>query len=133
LLYRLESSRAQRVLVLLEELNLKYDIKTYKRNKDGLAPSELRDVHPLGKSPVVVIEVAGQKPLVLAESAVICEYLADHWGKHLVPKKWIAGKEGLVHGETGEWMRARYFSHYIEGSFMSLIGIAAVIQSMFQV
>src|SRR6266849_9669042 len=77
---RLESSRAQRVLILLEELDIKYDIKTYKRSKDGLAPPELQDVHPLRKSPVVVIEAPDQEPLVLAESAIICQYLADHWG-----------------------------------------------------
>ncbi|KUJ11531.1 putative glutathione S-transferase [Mollisia scopiformis] len=96
----LESSRAQRVLVLLEELNLKYDIQAYKRDKDGLAPSELQNIHPLGKSPTVVIETPNEQPLVLAESA------------------------------TEEWMRFRYFSHYIEGSLMSLLGIAAVIRNI---
>jgi hypothetical protein len=48
---RLESSRAQRLLVLLEELNLKYEIKTYKRNRDALAPEEMKNIHPLGNSP----------------------------------------------------------------------------------
>jgi glutathione S-transferase len=115
------------VLVHLEELNIKYDIKTYKRSKDALAGTELQDIHPLGKSPVLAIEAPDQKPLVLAESVVICEYLAGHTGKHLVPKKYIAGKEGFVYGETEEWMRNCYFLHYAEGSLMSLLGIAAVI------
>lgn len=117
------------MLVLLEELNIEYDMKTYKRDKDGLAPPELAKVHPLGKSPTVVIEHPGQAPLVIAESAVICAYIADHWGKHLVPQKWIAGKEEQIGGETEAWMRNTYFDHYIEGSLMSLETVAAVILS----
>jgi len=76
---RLESSRAQRILVLLEELNLSHEIKPYKRSKDGLAPPELGDVHPLGKSPVVTISSPTQgQPLVLAETgAIVGEFSLD--------------------------------------------------------
>jgi Glutathione S-transferase, N-terminal domain len=130
--HRLESSRAQRVLILLEELNLKYNIKTYHRSKDGLAGAELQDVHPLGKSPVVVLEAPDEKPLVLAESGAIVEYLVDHWGQHLVPKKTVPGKEGKVGGESEGWIRNRYFMHYAEGSLMGLLAIQAVMNSRFE-
>jgi glutathione S-transferase len=57
-----------------------YEIKTYKRNEDALAPEEMKNIHPLGKSPSVEIEIPGQAPFVLAESGAIFEYLCDHLG-----------------------------------------------------
>ena len=70
------------------------------------APKELKDVHPLGKSPVISIEVEGMgKPLVLAESGLIVEYLIEHFGPHLAPKRYAEGKEGQVGGETESWLR----------------------------
>ena len=55
-----------------------YELKTYKRGSDKLAPPELKQVHPLGKSPVITVEVPGRtEPLVLAESAAIVEYLCE--------------------------------------------------------
>jgi glutathione S-transferase len=53
---RLEQSRAQRIVWLLEELNLEYELKTYKRDDGMLAPKELREIHPLGKSPLIAVE-----------------------------------------------------------------------------
>lgn len=110
---------------LLEELQLRYELKTFKRRADKLAPAELKEVHPLGKSPVVTIEVPGSdKPMVLAESGAIIEYLCDHFGKDhpaLVPERYVAGREGQVGGEREEWMRYRYFMHYTEGSFMPIL------------
>ena len=98
-----------------------YDVKTYKR-KDGMAPPELKQVHPLGKSPVVGVEAPQLKePLVLAESALIVEYLSEHFAKHLVPKQWKDGMEGQIGGETETWQRYRFFMHYAEGSLMSLM------------
>jgi glutathione S-transferase len=126
---RLESSRAQRLLVLLEELNLKYEIKTYKRNKDALAPQEMKNIHPLGKSPSVEIEIHGQAPFVLAESGAIFEYLCDHFGKRLIPPRVNPELEGKIGAETEEFRRNRYFMHYAEGSLMSLLAIAAVMLS----
>ncbi|TVY49360.1 Glutathione S-transferase [Lachnellula occidentalis] len=125
--YRLEDSRAQRLLVLLEELNLKYEIKTYKRNKDRLAPESLKKIHPLGKSPAVEIELPGQAPFVLAESGAIFEYLCTHFGKHLIPARGGEGGNGI---ESEEFRRNRYFMHYAEGSLMSLVAIAAVMSSI---
>ena len=67
--HHLDDSRSQRVLWLLEELGLDYELKIYKRNpKTMRAPPELRDVHPLGKSPVVSVD-----DVVLAESGAILE------------------------------------------------------------
>jgi len=81
----------------LTECNVDYDLKIFKRGKDQLADPELKKIHPLGKSPVISIDVPGQeKPLVIAESAFITEYLAEHFGKHLVPEHWQEGKEGQV-------------------------------------
>jgi glutathione S-transferase len=102
--HHLNNSRSQRVLWLLEELGLRYEIRRYQRDPQTmLAPPELRAVHPLGKSPV--IEDGG---LTLAESGAILEYLAGRYGDgRLVP---AAG--------TPERMRYTYWMHYAEGSAM---------------
>jgi glutathione S-transferase len=100
--HHLNNSRSQRVLWLLEELGVEYDIKRYQRDPQTmLAPAALREVHPLGKSPVIT-----DGALVLAESGAIVEYLAETHGK-LVP---AAG--------TPQWHRYRYWMHYAEGSMM---------------
>lgn len=126
---RLEKSRSQRILWLLEELNVDYEIKTYKR-VSKLAPDELKKIHPLGKAPVVTIELeTAEKPLVLAESSFIIEYLIDHFGTWLAPERYQKGKEGQVDGETEEWIRYRYFMHYAEGSIMPLLVMALVFNS----
>ena len=75
--HHLEDSRSQRVLWLLEELGLDYQIERYKRDpKTMLAPESLKKVHPLGKSPVVIDD--GQ---TLAETGAIVEYLVDRYGE----------------------------------------------------
>jgi glutathione S-transferase len=100
--HHLNNSRSQRVLWLLEELELPYEVRRYQRDaKTMLAPPELRAVHPLGKSPV--IEDDGQ---VLAESGAIVEYLAERYGEgRLVPAP-----------GTPERLRYRYWMHFAEGS-----------------
>jgi glutathione S-transferase len=125
---RLERSRAQRVMWLMEKLGLTYSIKPFKRSPQGMAPPELKSIHPMGKLPILSIEAprlqsssasataeSTQKPpLVLAESAVIMEYLLDHFGSpasSLVPRRYTAG-EGLAE-ETEGWLRYRYFMHFI--------------------
>ncbi|HYD81984.1 MAG TPA: glutathione S-transferase [Paucimonas sp.] len=102
--HHLNNSRSQRVLWLLEELGLDYQIKHYQRDpKTMLAPPELRRVHPLGKSPVVT-----DGELLLAESGVIIEYLAERYGNgRFVPAP-----------GTSESLRYRYWMHYAEGSLM---------------
>ncbi len=102
----LNQSRAQRLLWLLEELGLEYEIKRYQRNSAFLAPKELKNIHPLGKSPV--IEDDGK---VIAESGAIFEYLLETYGGgRLVPQ---AG--------TAERLRYSYWMHYTEGSAMPLL------------
>lgn len=103
-LHHLENSRSQRVLWLLEELQLPYEIKRYARDpKTMLAPPELRKVHPLGKSPIIT-----DGELTLAESGAILEYLVERYGEgQLMPA-----------AHSAEYLRFRYWMHYAEGSAM---------------
>ncbi|KAL9089821.1 MAG: hypothetical protein Q9165_005615 [Trypethelium subeluteriae] len=127
---RLDRSRSQRILWLLEELQVDYEIKVYKRDKDMLAPKELKDVHPLGKSPVIGVQAPGaETPLILAESGYIVEYLTEHLGRWLIPKRYVNGEEGQIGKETEEWLRYRYYMHYAEGSIMPLMVIGLFISS----
>ncbi|WPH03483.1 Hypothetical protein R9X50_00636300 [Acrodontium crateriforme] len=121
-LHWLEQSRSQRIFWLLEECkDVNYDVKVYKRGKDMLAPPELKQAHPLGKSPVIeVTSPAAEKPIVIGESGNITEYICDYYAQHLVPKRYHEGKENQVGGETEGWLRHRFFMHYAEGSIMPL-------------
>ncbi|TWI55454.1 glutathione S-transferase [Pseudomonas duriflava] len=102
-LHHLENSRSQRILWLLEELGLDYEIKRYERDpKTLLAPKELRAVHPLGKSPVIT-----DGPQTLAESGAIIDYLTRRYGSHLMPS-----------ADSPDAMRYTYWLHYAEGSAM---------------
>ncbi|KAL9068284.1 MAG: hypothetical protein Q9161_006310 [Pseudevernia consocians] len=134
-LYWLEKSRSQRILWLLEELQLTYSLQTYKR-ENMLAPASLKEVHPLGKSPLVSIESAANPstPLILAESSFIVEYLTDHFGPWLAPERYAGGgkkgQEGEVGGETESWVRYRYFMHYAEGSLMPFLVVALILSNI---
>ena len=102
--HHLNNSRSQRILWLLEELGLPYEIKRYQRDpKTMLAPPALRAVHPLGKSPVI-----SDGDLTIAESGAIVEYLTDKYG---------AGKLAPRLG-TPERLRYTYWIHFAEGSAM---------------
>ena len=102
--HHLENSRSQRVLWLLEELALPYEVKRYKRNPNTLlAPPELARVHPLGKSPVIT-----DGDTVVAESGAIVEYLIDVYG---------AGRLRPPQG-SAEQRRYTYWLHFSEGSLM---------------
>jgi glutathione S-transferase len=104
IVHHLNNSRSQRVLWLLEELGLEYEVKRYERDpKTMLAPASLRQIHPLGKSPIIT-----DGELVLAESGAIVEYLVDRYSKgRLAPPP-----------ETSERLRYTYWLHYAEGSAM---------------
>ncbi|KAE8386242.1 glutathione S-transferase [Aspergillus alliaceus] len=138
LVHWLEKSRAQRILHLLEELSLPYEIKAYSRNPNGTAPDALKTIHPLGKSPLVSITPppeAQKGPIVLAESGPIIEYLLSHSGedakaKALVPEQWKKGEEGELGGETEAWMRYRYWMHYAEGSLMSPVQVHLIMNAV---
>ncbi|HAT31071.1 MAG TPA: glutathione S-transferase, partial [Janthinobacterium sp.] len=99
------NSRSQRVLWLLEELGLDYEVKRYQRDpKTMLAPASLRAIHPLGKSPVIT-----DGANTVAESGAIIEYLVERHGNgRLIP---AAG--------TPERLRWTYWLHFAEGSAMT--------------
>lgn len=109
--HHLETSRSQRVLWLLEELGVPYEIKLYQRDpKTRLAPAALKAVHPLGKSPVIT---DGHE--TVAESGAILEYLVERYG---------AQAQGeLAHLQpapgTPEHRQSRFWMHYAEGSLMN--------------
>ncbi len=110
--HHLENSRSQRVLWLLEELELDYEIRHYRRDpRTSLAPPELRAIHPLGKSPVVTDE-----GLTIAESGAIIEYLIECYG---------AGRLAPATG-TAEHLRYRYWMHYAEGTMMPLLVMSLI-------
>lgn len=114
--HHLNNSRAQRVLWLLEELGVPYELKHYQRDpKTMLAPASLRAIHPLGKSPVI-----SDGENVVAESAAILEYLIDRYG------------QGRLRPEFGTpaHLRYRYFLHYAEGSVMPILLLALVFGRM---
>jgi glutathione S-transferase len=102
--HHLNNSRSQRILWLLEELGVDYELTRYQRDaRTMLAPPELRAVHPLGKSPVIT-----DGDVTLAESGAIIEYLVDRYG---------AGRFVPAAG-TRERLRYSYWLHYAEGSAM---------------
>ena len=102
--HHLNNSRSQRVLWLLEELGVPYEIKHYQRDaKTMLAPSALKKIHPLGKSPVVT-----DGDQTVAESGAIIEYILDRYGQNR-----LAPATG-----TEAYRRYRYWMHYAEGSAM---------------
>lgn len=124
-LYWLEQSRSQRLVWLLQECKgIDFDIVVFKR-KNMVAPKELKEIHPLGKSPVIKVEHGGQSR-VIAESGFITEYLADSFAQHLVPEKYATGSEGQFGAETETWMRYHTLMHYSEGSLMPYLVMALV-------
>ena len=79
--HHLNNSRSQRILWMLEELGLDYEVKRYEREPSMQAPASLRAVHPLGKSPVIT-----DGELAVAESGAIVEYVVECYGKgRLIP------------------------------------------------
>ena len=114
--HHLNNSRSQRVLWLLEELGLEYEVKRYERDAQTmLAPPALKAVHPLGKSPVV-----GDGDITVAESGAIVEYLLDaHGGTAGAPVLRPAAG-------TAERRRFTYWLHYSEGSAMTPLLLALI-------
>ncbi|TPX65939.1 hypothetical protein SpCBS45565_g04817 [Spizellomyces sp. 'palustris'] len=103
IVHHLNNSRSQRILWLLEELQLPYEIKRYQRNEDQRAPKELEQVHPLGKSPVIT---DGRH--TIAESGAILEYLVETYGN---------GRLRPAAG-TDERILYTYWLHFAEGTTM---------------
>ncbi len=111
IVHHLETSRSQRILWLLEELGVPYEIKVYRRDPvTRLAPAALKAVHPLGKSPVVTDD--GE---VIAESGAIIEYIVEKYGAGAPPElQALEPPRG-----TPEYRQCRYWMHYAEGSLMN--------------
>ena len=107
-LHHLEKSRSHRIVWLLELLELDYTLQSYPRDPQTLlAPAELKQVHPLGKSPVLT-----DQELVIAESGAIIDYLLQRYGK------------GCLQPDPEDyhsWVNYRYWLHYAEGSLMPLL------------
>lgn len=107
IVHHLEHSRSQRILWLLEELELPYEIEHYKRDpRTSLAPDALRRIHRLGKAPVI-----SDGAIVMAESGAILEYLVERYGQgQLKPA-----------ADTPQWLDYVYWMHFAEGSLMPLM------------
>lgn len=114
IVHHLENSRSQRILWLLEELELPYTVKRYARDrKTMLAPPELRRVHPLGKSPMI-----DDDGMVISESGAIVEYLVEKTGRMGAPN------------DRCNALRYRQFIHYAEGSMMPPLLSLLVVQRL---
>ena len=112
-LHHLNNSRSQRVLWLLEELGIDYELKRYERDpKTDLAPESLKAIHPLGKSPVIT-----DGDITVAESAVIINHLINQYG----------ASKGLIPGAGTEAARqSEYWLHYAEGSLMPFLLLSLI-------
>jgi glutathione S-transferase len=116
--HHLNNSRSQRILWLLEELGVPYQIKRYQRDaKTMMAPPELKAIHPLGKSPLITDVTAAGETITVAESGAIIEYLLDTYGE---------GRLAPARG-TPEFLRYRFWLHYAEGSLMPLLVMKLVV------
>ena len=113
--HHLNNSRSQRILWLLEELELPYEIKRYQRQTSMLAPPELKKVHPLGKAPVIT---DGDR--VVAESGAILEYLVGRYDRNRL----------LTPLDEEEALECRYWLHYAEGSLMPLVVMRLIFSRM---
>lgn len=121
-LHHLETSRSHRILWLLEELGVPYELRRYQRDPaTRLAPPELKKIHPLGKSPVLT-----DGELVVAESGAILEYLAECYGAQAPAE--------LAHLEpargTPAHRQCRFWMHYAEGSLMNWLVMQLVFGSI---
>ena len=113
--HHLDNSRSQRILWLLEELDVPYEVKAYKRGKDMLAPPELKAMHPLGKAPVI-----SDNGRIIAETGAIMDYILTRYGAgRLIPP---AGTE--------ERLSYTYWMYYAEGSAMTPLLLKLVTTSL---
>lgn len=104
-IHHLNNSRSHRIVWLAEELGIPYKVVVHMRDPvTMLAPASLKEIHPLGKSPIIVDDA-----LVLPESGAIVEYLTETYGK---------GKLTPPRG-TPAHVRYLYWLHYAEGSLMT--------------
>jgi glutathione S-transferase len=111
-IHHLTSSRSERIVWLMEELGLEYRLDVHRREPTGAAPAPMRELHPLGKAPIVT-----DGDIVLAESGAIVEYIVRRHG---------GGRLAVDPGAPG-YPRYLYWLHFAEGSLMSLMLIALTV------
>ena len=111
-IYHLDTSRSERIVWLMEELGLEYKLELFQRNANGSAPDALREIHALGKAPVI-----RDGDAVLAESGAIVDYIVHRY----------AGDRLAVAPAAAAYARYIYWFHFAEGSLMSLLILALVI------
>jgi glutathione S-transferase len=111
-IYHLDTSRSERIVWLMEELGLEYKLELFQRNDNGSAPDALREIHALGKAPVI-----RDGNTVLAESGAIVDYIVHRY----------AGDRLAVAPAAQEYARYIYWFHFAEGSLMSLLILALVL------
>jgi len=111
-IYHLDTSRSERIVWLMEELGLEYKLELFQRNDNGSAPDALREIHALGKAPLI-----RDGDTVLAESGAIVDYIVHRY----------AGDRLAVAPAAQEYAHYIYWFHFAEGSLMSLLILALVI------
>jgi glutathione S-transferase len=111
-IYHLSTSRSERIVWLMEELGLEYQLETFQREANGAAPPPMKELHALGKAPII-----RDGDTVLAESGAIVDYIVH---RH-------AGGRLAVQPRSPEFARYLYWLHFAEGSLMSLLLIALVL------
>jgi glutathione S-transferase len=111
-IYHLDTSRSERIVWLMEELGLEYELELFQRNDNGSAPDALRKIHALGKAPVI-----RDGNTVLAESGSIVDYIVHRY----------AGDRLAVAPAAADYARYIYWFHFAEGSLMSLLILALVL------
>ena len=111
-IYHLSTSRSERIVWLMEELGLAYEVERFEREPTGAAPDALKAIHALGKAPVI-----RDGETVLAESGAIVDYLVHRHG----------GGRLAVQPDEPNYARYLYWLHFAEGSLMSLMLIALVV------
>jgi glutathione S-transferase len=113
-LHHLNNSRSQRIVWMLEAVGADYEIKVYKRDpKTNLAPPELKEIHPLGRAPVIT-----HNGKVIAESGAICDYIARQF-----PDSGM-----LPDASTDSFNDVQFWSNYSEGSFMPSLVTSMVLE-----
>lgn len=112
IIHHLNRSRSERIVWLMEELGLEYRLDAHRREANGAAPAAMRDIHPLGKAPIVT-----DGDTVLAESGAIVEYIVHRYGK---------GRLAVEPGAPG-YAGYLYWLHFAEGSLMSLMLIVLTV------
>ena len=111
-IYHLSTSRSERIVWLMEELGLPYELARHQREPNGAAPDALKAIHPLGKAPLI-----RDGDTVLAESGAIVDYIVHRYGNDRL----------AVQPQAAEYARYLYWLHFAEGSLMSLMLIVLVV------